>query len=78
MFHGPAAIWAHMKPVLNIIVQQKNIERVHFVSDGPTTQYRSKNNFYMLSNLIFELGFKSATWNFWEAGHGKGAPDGIG
>jgi hypothetical protein len=32
----------------------------------------------MLSKLIFELGFKSATWNFWEAGHGKGAPDGIG
>jgi hypothetical protein len=33
MFHGPAAIWAHMKPVLNKIVQQKNVERVHFVSD---------------------------------------------
>jgi hypothetical protein len=31
----------------------------------------------MLSKLIFELGFKSATKNFWEAGHCT-ATDGIG
>ncbi|WAR00137.1 hypothetical protein MAR_024509 [Mya arenaria] len=77
MYHGPAAIWAHSKPILRGIAEINNIERIHFVSDGPTPQYRSKNNFFLLSKIIFEFGFKSATWNFWEAGHGKGAPDGI-
>ena len=28
--------------------------------------------------LPFEKGFTSVTWNFFEAGHGKGAADGIG
>ena len=35
-------------------------------------------NFYLFSTKVFELGYQSATWNFWEASHGKGAPDGIG
>lgn len=33
---------------------------------------------YLFSTNIFDLGFRSGTWNFLEAGHGKGAPDGIG
>ncbi|WAR25600.1 LOW QUALITY PROTEIN: hypothetical protein MAR_011304 [Mya arenaria] len=78
MYHGPAAIWPHLKPVLRRIAEIKNIERIHFVSDGPTTQYRSKNNFFFHSKIIFEFCFKSAIWNFWEAGHGKGALNGIG
>lgn len=35
--------------------------------------------FYFLStqlNKIFPVTY--FTWNYWEAGHGKGAPDGIG
>lgn len=32
----------------------------------------------MLANRIFDFGFSSASWNFLEAGHGKGAADGIG
>ena len=35
-------------------------------------------NFYLLSTQIFQKGFKKASWNFFEAGHGKGIPDGIG
>lgn len=27
---------------------------------------------------MFEAGFKGASWNFLEAGHGKGIPDGVG
>ncbi|XP_034097172.1 uncharacterized protein LOC117563112 [Gymnodraco acuticeps] len=54
------------------------VERLHFYSDGPATQYKQKGNFYFLSTEPFRLGFKELTWNFFEASHGKGAPDGIG
>ncbi|KAH3715138.1 hypothetical protein DPMN_057844 [Dreissena polymorpha] len=37
-----------------------------------------KDNFYLLSTLPFEEGFKCVNWSFMEAGHGKGAPDEIG
>jgi hypothetical protein len=54
------------------------IEYILFYSDGPTAQYSQKINFYLFSTLIFDLGFLGGSWNFHEAGHGKGIPDGIG
>ena len=77
--HGPAAIWVHLKPVIQDIKQQHpDIDVLHICSDGPTTQYRQKGNFCLFANVINDGEFKKATWNFMEAGHGKGAPDGIG
>jgi len=77
--HDPAAIWAHMKPVLLELRQlHPQVTDVHFFSDGPTPQYRNKQNFYLLSTQIYKLGFRGATWNFLASGHGKGAPDAIG
>ncbi|XP_069109737.1 uncharacterized protein [Argopecten irradians] len=78
--HDPTAIWAHLDPILREIREtNQNIDTVHFVSDGPTTQYRSKKNFYLMKDRVHRsYGFQTATWNFTEAGHGKGAPDGVG
>lgn len=77
--HDPLAIWAHLHPILDGVRNaDDSINVVHFVSDGPTTQYRSRKNFYLFNHLIHKYGFQHATWNFTEAGHGKGAPDGIG
>jgi len=77
--HGPVGIWAHLLPALEWSKEKfPNTENLVFVSDGPTTQYRCKDNFYLLSTVPFGMGFKSVNWNFMEAGHGKGAPDGIG
>jgi hypothetical protein len=77
--HDPSSIWAHLKPIL-LKLRETNPEIVdlHFYSDGPTTQYRNKQNFYLLSTQIHQMGFSSATWNFFASGHGKGAPDAIG
>lgn len=47
-------------------------------SDGPATQYKQKGNFFCLSTEPFDLGFEEVSWNYFEASHGKGAPDGIG
>lgn len=40
MQHDPPAIWAHISPVLT----SPSASTLHVVSDGPTTQYRSKIN----------------------------------
>lgn len=49
---------------------------MHIVSDGPTTQYRNRYNFYLASVIPSLLGFQKTWWNFSEAGHGNA--DGVG
>lgn len=77
--HAPAGIWGHMKPVLQLVKDKyPKAVNLFMLSDGPTTQYRCKENFYLLTKIPMKAGFKSVNWNFTEAGHGKGAPDGVG
>ncbi|WAR22139.1 hypothetical protein MAR_016113 [Mya arenaria] len=76
--HNPAAIWAHLEPILTFLKEKSNVSVLHILSYGPTTQYHNKQNFYLFSTKLFELGFQRGTWNFLEASHGKGAADGIG
>ncbi|KAH3699196.1 hypothetical protein DPMN_074150 [Dreissena polymorpha] len=52
--------------IINYVRSLKQLNRIHFVSDGPTTQYRSKTNFYLFSKKIYDYGFQEGTWNFWE------------
>ncbi|XP_042907124.1 uncharacterized protein [Parasteatoda tepidariorum] len=77
--HNPSAIWAHLTPILKMIKEtDPKIDTLHFFSDGPSTQYRQKNNFYLFSQRLFKYDFMRGTWSFFESGHGKGAADGIG
>jgi len=77
--HDPPAIWAHLRPVCEFVKTNfPNVTTLHFYSDGPSTQYKQKGNFFLFSTKVFDLGFEAATWNFWESSHGKGAPDGVG
>ena len=56
--HGPLGIWAHLTPILVYLRDTTRTSVIHFISDGPTTQYRCKNNFYLLSQKVFDIGFK--------------------
>ena len=76
--HDACAIWAHLKPVLNLITDCPEIDTIHMYSDGPTTQYRNKTNLFLMAHFASEYGFKAVTWTFCESGHGKGPADGIG
>ncbi|KAJ8282121.1 hypothetical protein COCON_G00046400, partial [Conger conger] len=77
--HDERAVWAHLEPILKEVKEQNpSVTTLHFMSDGPVTQYRNKRNFYLLSTLPFLWGFKEITWNYSEKAHGKGAPDGVG
>nr|CAI5833473.1 unnamed protein product [Callosobruchus analis] len=51
-----------------------------FVNDRPTKQYRNKTMYYFLATKLHHLypKIKTCSWNYWESGHGKGAPDGVG
>lgn len=76
---GPPAIWQHLSPVLDDVRSTyPEITTVHFYSDGSCTQYRQRGNLFLVSTELFSCGFKAGTWNYFEASHGKGAPDGIG
>lgn len=80
LWHDERAVWAHLEPVLKDMMKNCNQSPtiLHVMSDGPVTQYRNKNNFYLLSTIPFLSGFQQVTWNFSEKSHGKGAPDGVG
>ncbi|CAH0558569.1 unnamed protein product [Brassicogethes aeneus] len=80
LLHNPAAIWAHLHPIFASIHDKfPKVNILHVFSDGPATQYRQKQNFYLICTKLFsEYKFTKVTWNFFEAGHGKGAADGIG
>ncbi|KAL0869426.1 hypothetical protein ABMA27_007661 [Loxostege sticticalis] len=78
--HDPTLICAHLNPVIeNIKLLVPNLKSLHFLSDGPLTQYRNKNMFYLLVHYIgIQLNIDEITWHYSESGHGKGAPDGVG
>ncbi|GBM44954.1 hypothetical protein AVEN_126372-1 [Araneus ventricosus] len=77
--HDPPAILAHLQPVLELLQKEfPDADVLNFFSDGQSTQYRQKKNFYLFSKLIFNFGFQAGTWSFFESGHGKEAADGIG
>lgn len=75
MRQDTSAIWTHLSPVVSHFkVLIPSLNTLHMISDGPTTQYCSKKNYFCLSSVPFQLGFKKVTWNFLEAGHGKAHP----
>lgn len=78
--HDVAAIWAHLIPLKKQALEiNPFITTIHFLSDSPISQYRNKFMFYVISQLRNDFEYISKiTWNYTEAGHGKGAPDGVG
>ena len=64
-----------LQPILKAI--DPELTRVHYWSDSPTSQYRNKHIFDLVSNHEQRYG-THARWNYFEAGHGKGPCDGLG
>lgn len=54
-----------------------NLQKIHIFSDGPSSQYRQKNNFFLI-NYFSSLHNVDITWSFFESGHGKGVAGAIG
>ncbi|XP_047991938.1 uncharacterized protein LOC125230721 [Leguminivora glycinivorella] len=78
--HDPVLICAHLKPVIEKMKSlTPALSFLHILSDGPSTQYRNKTMFFMIAKYISKISqADTIIWHFSEAGHGKGAPDGVG
>lgn len=79
--HTAPAVWAHLQPIFEFVKEvSPQVKVVHFLSDSPSSQYRNKIIFYLLSHALKPAlpTVDAATWNFTAPGHGKGAVDGVG
>ena len=63
--------------MLYVKLNVEGLDQVHYWTDSPTSQYRNKTIFSMVSRHEEHFDAKAA-WNYFEAGHGKGPCDGIG
>jgi hypothetical protein len=71
------AAWAGIQPLLNHLVDEKEISIINIISDSPISQYRNKTMFYLIKKFAAEQKIK-IKWIYLEAGHGKGVADSIG
>lgn len=77
--HDAAAVWALLQPIFDRMFElSPDLQKIHFQSDGPTTQYKNKTNFFLFNHFSKKLKLKSSSWNFSTPGHGKSTADGIG
>ena len=77
ILHNACSVWAYLKPII-MQALDKNINTLHIISDGPTSQYKNKTNFFLICKYAEFFKLKRLTWNFYEPGHGKSVADGIG
>lgn len=77
--HDAPAIMAHLEKALEYSEEfVPRITNLYVLSDSPTNQYRNRSIFFFMQNELINYCENSLNWNYSEAGHGKGAPDGVG
>ena len=78
MAHNATSVNAMIKKLLSIIKDEyPGTHTIHYLTDSPTSQYRNKTIFNLICAHSELYGCK-ATWDYLEAGHGKGPCDGLG
>ena len=76
--HKAQTIFAFLKALMEWMkTNLPPITQVHYLSDSPSSQYRNSTIFRIVHSHK-ELFQVSATWNYFESGHGKGPCDGVG
>jgi len=54
--HDPKAITAHLKPVLEkFLTSSPLVNKVVFVSDGPVTQYRNRELYFLITQYLTKM-----------------------
>lgn len=76
--HTCSTVTTFLKDLVPKLIElNPDLKCIHYLSDSPTSQYRNKNMFYIVANHLDLFGVNS-TWQYFEAGHGKGPCDGVG
>jgi len=73
--HHSHAITAHLVPIFELAKRKvANIKTLHFLSDGPTSQYRNQFNLGLMKVMLpkYFPYLAKWVWNYSVAGHGKG------
>ena len=73
LIHNASTVIAFLKQVIVPKVKEifPDASFVHYWSDSPTSQYRNKTIFSIINRHKQMFGI-SASWNYFEAGYGKG------
>ena len=71
------------QPFISALVPQirelvPDLELIHYISDSPASQYRNKSIVKVIAEHAALFDGITATWEYLEAGHGKGPCDGLG
>jgi hypothetical protein len=76
--HNSSMVYAMIQQLVPMIKEHySGLTHIHYLTDSPTSQYRNKAIFQLVCDHADEFGV-SATWDYLEAGHGKGPCDGLG
>jgi hypothetical protein len=76
--HNASTVHAMIKKLLPMIQDEfPELQFIHYLTDSPTSQYRNKTIFQLTCDHDDVFGVK-ASWEYLEAGHGKGPCDGLG
>ena len=76
--HNIGLVYAIIKDIVTQVKQiVPNLSHIHYWTDSPSSQYRNKTAFYIISDHTSLFGIP-ASWNYFETGHGKGPCDGVG
>lgn len=76
--HNANTVHAMINKLVPMVKEEfPHLEVVHYLTDSPTSQYRNKTIFQITTYHEEMLGVR-ATWDYLEAGHGKGPCDGLG
>ena len=75
--HNAVSVYTILKKLISELkMLVPDIRRIHYLTDSPTSQYRNKSIFRLISTHEEEFGVQ-ARWNYLESGHGKGPLDGL-
>jgi len=76
--HSKAAAWLFIKAIVSHVKHELKIKNLYIFSDNCAGQFKSRYTAFNMLFLANDLGVKTVEWNFFAAGHGKGAIDAIG
>ncbi len=78
MSHGPRTVITFIDQMMKELKEMDpNVQRIHYWTDSPSSQYRNKDIFHLVATHRDRYGVP-AVWNYFESGHGKGPCDGLG
>ena len=78
LHHNSAMVLAVLQKLLpSVKTVLPDLTHVHIWTDSPTSQYRNRVIFDTVDQLHDQFGL-TASWHYFECGHGKGPCDGVG